>query len=170
VFSAVVDEATSSMQRRLVDSGLFQSVSLSYLTLDHAGPISLFARTTPDNVVRALSELGVELYLFGDPAYFDAEDLAAAKKTLRVDAAIGRESVSSAAHELADYWAVAGLAYDEAYEDGLQSVTVDDVRSYLDRYIVGRPKVIAAVATADIKVPLASAINEIVRRWPQPSR
>ncbi len=167
VFSTIFNEAVSGTQRRLVDSGLFQSVSISYQTLEHVGPIRLIARTTPDRIARALTELGVELSLFDDPAFFDEADLDMAKKALLVGSAIRRESGTSAAHTLADLWAIGGLDYYRGYEAGLQAVTSADIRAYLDRYLIGRPRVVAVLATAELSTRLAPVIHEVVRRqWP----
>jgi zinc protease len=168
VFSTIFNQSISGAQRRLVDSGVFQAVSLGYQTLEHVGPIGLTARTTPDRIARALTELGVELALLADPDYFGENELTAAKRALLVESAIGRESITSAAHTLATFWAVGGLDYYMGYEDGLQAVTVSDVRAYVDRYLVGRPRVIALAATEELSAQLAPAIHPFVQsRWPQ---
>lgn len=169
VFSTMFNQAISGAQQRLVDSGIFQGATFGYQTLDHVGPIVLTARTTPDRIARALLELGLELSLLSDPTYFGETDLVAAKRALLVDAAIGRESGASAAHTLAAFWSVGGLDYYRAYEEGLQAVTIDDVRAYVDRYLVGRPRVIALLATDELTAQLAPVIHDVVRaRWPAP--
>ncbi|HUF76034.1 MAG TPA: pitrilysin family protein [Longimicrobiales bacterium] len=168
VFSTMFNQSISGTQRRLVDSGIFQSVSLGYQTLEHVGPVVLTARATPERIARALLELGLELSLLSDTTYFGEADLAAAKRSLLVDAAIGRESSTSAAHTLASFWAVGGLAYYLGYEEGLQAVTTADIRAYLDRYLSGRPRVIALLATDELTTQLAPVIHDVVRsRWPQ---
>ena len=166
VFSTIFNQSISGAQRRLVDTGIFQSVSLGYQTLEHVGPIVLTARTTPDRIARAIVELGLELALLADPTYVGDDDLTAAKRSLLVGSAIGRESVTSAAHTLAAFWAVGGLDYYAGYEEGLQAVTAADVRRYMDRYLLGRPRVIALLATDELTVQLSPVIHEVVRsRW-----
>jgi predicted Zn-dependent peptidase len=127
----------------------------------------LRARTNPDEIVRALTELGVELALFSDPTYFDEEDLEAAKRALRVESAVGREVAATEAHALANLWAVGGLDYYRTYEQGLQDVTLEDVRAYVDRYLVEQPRVIASLATEELVDPLAAALGPIVAAWPR---
>jgi len=168
VFSQMFNQATSGAQGRLVDTGIFQAASMGYTPLDYVGPVQLRARTTPEQVVKALTEVGVEMALFTDPTYFDAEDLEAAKRALRVDAAIDREVVTSAAHDLADYWAIGGLDYYRGYESGIQAVTLSDVRAYVDRYLVGKPRVIAVLATQELMGPLSQALRPFVDAWPRP--
>jgi predicted Zn-dependent peptidase len=121
-------------------------------------------------LVRALTELGVELALFSDPTYFDESDLEAAKLALRLDAAVEREVVASAAHILADAWAVGGLEYYLGYERGIQAVTLEDVRAYVDRYLVDQPRVIAVLATQELMQPLGRAIGPFVAAWPRAGR
>ena len=167
VFSEIFNQATSGSRQRLVDTGVFQAVTLGYQTLEHVGPIRLSARTTAGMLGRGLTSLGAELARFGNPDYFDEDDLAAAKRHLLVGHAIAKESVPSAAHTLAYFWAVAGLDYYLAYEQGLQDVTMADVRAYVDRYILDRPKVVAALVTAELASPLESTIGDIVGQWPR---
>jgi predicted Zn-dependent peptidase len=125
------------------------------------------ARTTPEQITSALSALGLELALLGGPTYFDEGDVEAAKKALRVAGAIARESGPSAAHTLAAYWAVGGLDYYRGYEDGLQAVTVEDVRAYVDRYLAGQPRVIAVIATEELMAPLTAVFGQYVAAWPR---
>jgi len=165
VFSQMFNQATSRAQRRLVDSGVFQLVTMRYTTLEHVGPVSLRARTTPGQVWTALEALGLELAALSDPLSFTEEDLGSAKRTLRVEAAAARESVSDAAHLVADLWAVAGLDFYRAYERGLQAVTLADVRAYVGRYLAGEPRVVAALATEELVGPLRAELDGIVRRW-----
>jgi zinc protease len=170
VFSRMFNLATSGAQSRLVDTGIFQSVGMGYSPLDYVGPVSMRARTTPDQLVRALTELGVELALFSDANYFDEAHLEAAKRALRLDAAVEREVVSSAAHILADAWAVGGLDYYLGYERGIQAITLEDVRAYVDRYLVGQPRVIAVLATEELIEPLSQALEPFVAAWPRAGR
>ncbi len=170
VFSEIFNQATSDSQRRLIDTGVFQAVSLGYQTLEHVGPIRLSARTTGEALGSALIALGAELARFGSPDYFDEDDLAAAKRRLLVGHAIAKESVPSAAHTIAYFWAVAGLDYYLAYEQGVQDVTMAEVRAYVDRYILDEPKVVAVLVPAELASPLESTINDSVGQWPSTPR
>ncbi|MGD8288532.1 MAG: pitrilysin family protein [Gemmatimonadota bacterium] len=167
VFSQMFNQINSGAQGRLVDTGVFQLVTMGYRTLQNVGPVSMRARTTPEQIVRALTELGVELALFSDPTYFDEDDLEAAKRALRFESAVRREVAATAAHSLADMWAIGGLDYYRTYEQGLQEITLEDVRAYVDRYLVGQPRVISAMATEELIAPLSTALGQIVAQWPR---
>jgi zinc protease len=162
LFASITNQPTSGMQQRLVSTGVFQSVSLGYRTLNYVGPVTLIARTTPGMLGPAITALGAEIALMGDPDYFDGDDLLAAQRSSRVGGAIARESVASAAHGLADAWAVWGLEHYLTEEP----VGVTDIRTFLDRYILDRPKVVALLGTAEIAEGLGSMINDIVAQWP----
>ena len=57
----ILNDPSSWMQHKLVDSGLFQSVQFSYRTLNEAGPITVYAKTTSSGAVPALTALVREL-------------------------------------------------------------------------------------------------------------
>lgn len=167
VFSQMLNQMNSGAQARLVDTGVFQLVTMGYRTLQNVGPVTLRARTTPEQIVRALTELGVELALFSDPTYFGEKDLEAAKRALRLESAVRREVAATAAHSLADMWAIGGLDYYRTYEEGLQEVTLEDVRAYVDRYLLGQHRVVSAMATEELMGPLSTALGQIVAQWPR---
>jgi zinc protease len=166
VFSSLVNRSGSPTQRRLVDTGILQGVTLAYRPQEYVGPIQLVARTTPQMLGRALMELGVELWLLGDPDYFDEYHLGAAKNDFRLDRALVDESVVDAGHTIASHWAMGGLDYHSTYDRGLHDVTATGVRAFVQRYIVGAPRVIAVLASPEIAESLAPILPQVVARWP----
>jgi zinc protease len=80
VFSDLLNSPTSRMHRRLVDTGLFQSLGVNYLTLDHVGPITISGETTPGHVREALTALEKEIALLGDSDYFSSAELEPIKR------------------------------------------------------------------------------------------
>jgi zinc protease len=75
VFSDAINQSVSTFQRRLVDSGLFQSVGFNYYTLDQVGPISVLGQTTPDKLKEALAALDKEIGQLADPGYITRDQL-----------------------------------------------------------------------------------------------
>ena len=141
VFSDLVNQPGSGFHQRLIDSGLFQSVAINYYTLNHVGPISIFGQTTPQKLQRALSALEAEIARFGDPNYFSRQELEAVKIQRIVSSAFGRERASSLAQTIGFWWSVASLEYYMGYVDNMANQTASDLKSYADRYIVGKPRV-----------------------------
>ena len=50
VFSDVLNQPESTLQKKLVDTGLWQSIGVNYYTLDHVGPITISGQTTPEKL------------------------------------------------------------------------------------------------------------------------
>ncbi|MEO8946054.1 MAG: pitrilysin family protein [Gemmatimonadaceae bacterium] len=141
VFSDLLSDPRSRFQQRLVDSGLWQGVTVNYYTLNHTGPISISGQTSPEKLRPALAALDSEIKKLDDPKYFDADDLKAAQAHRAVTSAFGREQASDFAHTLGFWWSVASLEYYMGYVDNMARQTTADLRAYADKYIVGKPRI-----------------------------
>ena len=141
VFSDLVNQPGSGFHQRLIDSGLFQSLGVNYYTLDHVGPISIIGQTTARQLKPALAALEAEISRFSEPSYFTTAELEAVKAQRIVSSAFGRERASSFAQTIGFWWSVASLEYYMGYVDNMASQTAKDLKSYVDRYIVGKPRV-----------------------------
>ena len=88
VFSDVLNQPNSTLQKKLVDTGLWQSIGVNYYTLDHVGPITISGQTTPDKLKSALAALDAEIQRFTDPGYISKPRArgseSAARRELRV--------------------------------------------------------------------------------------
>jgi zinc protease len=149
VFSDVLNDPASDFQRRLVDSGLWQGVTVNYYTLNHVGPITISGQTTPDRLKAALAALDAELQKVGDPAYFSAEALQAAKAQRAVSSAFGAERASGLAHTIGFWWSVADVDYFLGYVDNMAKRTPADLVRYAQTYILGKPRVTGVLLSPD---------------------
>lgn len=165
VFSSLVNQPTSSMQRRLVDSGLFRSVWLNYQTLNHVGPITLTATTDTESYQRAVFALQDEMRRFSSPDYFSDEELAIAKKRQMVASALEFESPSGLASTIGWWWSVAGLDYYRDYADRLAEQSREDLQRYIARYVTGRPKVIGLLVDPAQRRTITPAIEATMAGW-----
>ena len=145
VFSDVLNQPGSRFQRRLVDSGLFQSIGISYYTLNHVGPITIEGETTPDHLVAALAALRDEIQHVTDSTYISPAELSAPKQQRIAGTMFGLERASGFAHQLGFWWAVTGLDYFFDYVDNMARQTPADLRSYAAKYIVGHPHVVGVL-------------------------
>ena len=141
VFSDVLNQPNSGFQRRLVDSGLFQSLGVNYYTLNQVGPISISGQTTPDKLRDALAALEKEVAQFNESGYFGADELQPVKQQRIVGTAMGLERASSFSHTIGFWWSVASLEYYMGYVDNMARQTPADLRDYAARYIIGKPRV-----------------------------
>lgn len=141
VFSDVLNQPNSRLQRKLVDSGLFESLGVNYYTLNHVGPITISGEASPGRVREAITALEAEIQSFADSGYFSAADLEPVKRQRITGTMFGLERASGFAHQLGFWWAVTGLNYYLGYVDAMARETVPDLQRYARRYIVGKPHV-----------------------------
>ncbi len=165
VFSSIVNNRTSGMRERLVDSGLFQRVSMSYLTRAHVGPVSLEGVTTADRLVEASAALRAEVARFGEPDYVTGEGLAIAKKQREVDWAMAMETPSGLAFFVGEFWSVAGLGYLRGYLDGMEAVQAADIHRYVSTYLDGKPWVVGIMASSATRRELGARFEAAMAPW-----
>lgn len=165
LFSGIVNQPVSGTQRRLVETGLFQSVSMSYTTRRFIGPIALVARTTPQRAVAAASALGVELRRLSTPEYFTDEDLAFAQKQQRVFRAFEQERSLNMAAIIAGYWTSADLPYITAYQDSLEARTAADVRAFTDAFIKGKGYAVTVMLSPEALTDVGPRLRTSLNAW-----
>ncbi|HEX7938352.1 MAG TPA: pitrilysin family protein [Gemmatimonadaceae bacterium] len=168
VFSGLVNQRVSATQKRLVDAGILDDISLSYETLRDVGPIDLYARTSPDRAAAAAEAIGEELALLVKPDYFGAEDLTLAKKWQAVSTLRGNERAASAADAIASLWGSADLAYYRTYDAKMASQTADDVHSYVAKYIAGKPLAVIVRMPSDAWNQYGVSVQRALGAWGKP--
>lgn len=163
VFSDVLNNPGSAFQRRLVDSGLWQAVGVNYYTLNHTGPITISGQTTPEKLKAALAALETEMARFADPAYFPADELAAAKARRTVGSAMGAERASGLAQTIGFWWSVADVEYFMGYVDNMARQTPADLVRYARGYIVGKPRVTGVLLSPQAKLRSGVTVDDLRR-------
>jgi zinc protease len=149
VLSAILNKRTSALSKRLVDSGLAYFASLSYYTLAHTGPISLFLQVDPAKAVDAKRALLEEITKMGDSAYVTPQELADAQTELGIQALYEREQTSEWAHTIGFWWSVASLDYYRNYVPNMQRISRGDLAQYARTYLVGKPYVVGLMMNPD---------------------
>ena len=147
VLSFILSQRTSKFYKNLVESGLTYGVQFQYQTLNHKGPIVLFAQTSAENFERCRSAIMDELKKMGDPGYFTDEQLENAKTILAIEEQYGRERPSEYSHTVGFWWASAGLDYYLNYVDNLKKATRQDIAQYLNTYVNGQPYVMGVLSS-----------------------
>jgi zinc protease len=151
VFSDVLNQPGSRFQRKLVDSGLWQSLGVNYYTLNQVGPITISGEVAPEKLRPALAALHRELADVVKPGYITSDAVDGVKRTRIVGTMESLERSSGFAHQLGFWWAVTGLDYFFGYVDTMGKQTPDDLRSYAARYIVGKPHVTGVLLSPDTR-------------------
>jgi zinc protease len=168
VFSDVLNQPGSRFQRRLVDSGLFESITVNYYTLNHVGPITIAGETSPEHFSEAIKALRDEIAKLGDTTYFSDDDLAAIKRRRIVGTELGLERASGFAHQLGFWWAVTGLDYFYGYVDTMANQHRSDLTAYANKYIVGKPHVAGVLLSPDNRRVLGVTPRTLLGTGPQP--
>ena len=148
VYSDVLNNDQSRFQRKLVDTGLWQSVIVNYYTLNNIGPITVSGQTTPDKFREAMAALYSELNQSVKAGYFTQDELEATKANRAVSTAFGLERSSESSHTIGFWWSVSGLEYYMKYNDEMARRTAVDLREYANKYIIGKPHVVGVMMTA----------------------
>jgi zinc protease len=159
VLSFILAQKTSEYQKNIVESGLAYGSSFGYYTLNHTGPITLFAQTSSekfDDVQKAVFE---EIKKMTRDDYFTDEQLENAKTILAINEEFGRQQPSSFAHNVGFWWAVAGLDYYMNYIDNLKKVTRQDIKEYLEKYVIDKPYVMGILTSPEQKETVELAIK-----------
>ncbi len=151
VFSYIISQPNSRLQRKLVDSGLAASAGLGYYTQRNVGPINFLIVTRPENAKKALAAAYVEIADFTRPDYFTDEELESAKTIMESNDLFEREKASEYAHILGFWWSSTGIEYFRGYHGKLRAVTRADINRYIKTYIHGKNHVGIALASPDAK-------------------
>jgi len=158
VFSYIVGQSDSRLQRNLVDSGLASAVGVNYYTQRNVGPITVLIVTTPEKAKAALKAVYDEIALWASPNYFSDEELDASKSTLQSRDLFDREEASEYAHTLGFWWSSTGIDYFRGYQKNLNSTTRADINRYVTTYILGKPHIGLAMLSDEAKT--ASKLTE----------
>ncbi|HSU96325.1 MAG TPA: pitrilysin family protein [Gemmatimonadaceae bacterium] len=161
VFSDLLNDPRSRFQQRLVDSGLWQGVTVNYYTLNHTGPITISGQTSPEKLRPALAALDSEIRKLDDPTYFDPDELKAVQAHRAVTSAFGREQASAFAHTLGFWWSVASLEYYMGYVDNMARQSTADLRAYADKYIVGKPRITGVLISPEGRQQIHLTADEL---------
>jgi zinc protease len=164
VFSDVLNQDGSRFKRKLVDSGLFQSIQVHYYTLNHTGPITILGETTPEKLRPALAALELELERVDDPDYYTAAEIETVTRRRIADTMFQLERSSGFAHQVAFWWSVTGLDYFLGYVDAMSRQTPAELRAYARKYIVGQPHVTGVLVSPQIRRQLGLTEEELAGR------
>jgi zinc protease len=165
LFASAVNQPLSGTQRRLVESGLFQSLQMDYLPRRFIGPISIFARTTPERAVAAASALGQELRRLTAPDYVSEEDVSFARKRQRVFDAFVEETSVGVASVIASGWAAADMQYVITENDSVASRSPAELRQFVDTYLKGKNFTVTVLLSTEAQAEVGTRLRTSLNAW-----
>ena len=161
VFSDVLNQPGSRFQRKLVDSGQWQALSVNYYTLNQVGPITISGEVAPARLREAIAALDHELREVVKPGYITAEAVEGVKRTRIVGTMESLERTSGFTHQLGFWWSVTGLDYFFGYVDTMGRQTPRDLERYAARYIVGKPHVTGVLLAPETRRAITLTESEL---------
>lgn len=150
VFSYILSQGTSELQRQLVDSGLALQAYVSYHTQRYTGPISFTVVTQQGKEAEVIEAMNRELARFADPAYFSDQQLSTAKTLLSVSDLTTQQSTLDLAHTLSFWWCSADVDYYLNYLANLEKVSREDVQRFVERWIQGQPRATVLLTSPEV--------------------
>jgi len=155
VFSTIVGLNSSKLQQALVDKGLATYVQVGYTTTKYVGPIDIFIQPNPSKLKECYTELMNQISQFGNAGYYTDEQLKDAKAILIRNSVYAKEKPSSLPSQVSYTWCSTSL---DSYTDtdaNYQKVTRQDIATYVNKYIAGKPMVAGLI----IKPELSKQLN-----------
>lgn len=149
VFSYIVEQPNSRLQRTLIDTGLAVSLSVHYYTQRNVGPIRITLVTAPEKAKAAVAALYKEIGQFNSPNYYSDEELANAKTLLEAEDLFRREKLSEYTHSLGFWWSSTGMDYYRGYYKNLRAVSRTDINRYISTYIQNKPHITVALISEE---------------------
>ncbi len=151
VFSFILSQRASKLQKDLIDSGLAFNVGVNYSTNKYVGPIQIFLVPNPTKIKEAMAKLEEHIAMWDSDDYFTDEQMETAKTLLAISDAYGKEQTSQFLHTVTYWWASASIDYYTDYVANLNKVTRKDIKKYVDTYIKDKPKVIGILLSPAMK-------------------
>jgi len=145
------------MQQALIDKGLASSVSIEYSTAKYVGPVTIFVVPNPNKIKECYTELMNQISMFDNPDYYTDDQLADAKAILLRDDIRAKEKPSSLPSQLSFDWCSTSLNYYTDNTDDYQKVTRDDIKRYLEAYLLNKPFVAGMIIAPDLNKTVNAA-------------
>lgn len=162
VFSYIVQQPDSRLQRAMIDSGLSVSAGVHYYTQKNVGPIRITLITSPDKAKAAVNKLYSEIAQFSDPAYFTDAELENAKTLLEAEDLFRREKLSDYTHTISFWWSTTGVDYYRGYHKNLRAVTRADIARYITNYIQNKPRIGMALISEEQQAAAKLTTDDLV--------
>lgn len=141
VFTTMLSQQSSRLQKALVESGLAYQVNVFYSTEKYTGPINILMVPNPQHMKQAMDVLNKEMADWSKPDYFTDEQLQRAKEMLEIEDLYGKEQVTNYMHNVSFAWATSSLEYFANYVDNIKKVSRQDIESFLRDYIIAKPSI-----------------------------
>jgi zinc protease len=151
VFSYIINQNSSKINKALIQSGLASSLHIDYLTCKYVGPISMVIIPNPDKLKECVEEIKRQIDLMDGDDYFTAEQIETSRRMLEIKKIREEEITTSYVHILSFWWTAASINYSLGYNDNLKKVTKEELKRYVNRYIKNKPYCAGLLLNPDLR-------------------
>lgn len=135
----LLENKNSKFYKKFIESGKWLSGSYGMSTASF-NPTSYVYLTLKSNTVdQAITDVLAEIKEWSKEGYFSQEDLDRTKKQLTINFKVSGDNLDEFSSSLTYYTKSVGPYYYKNYLDGLQQVTLKDVREYVNQWLVDQP-------------------------------
>ena len=160
----LLNQPTSRFYHNLIDSGLVTSASGNYDNAGNAGTIDFYLRSPKEKTEQALETLREEIRAMARPGYFTSEEVEIAKGIAADQQLFARDNFHSFTIGVtAQWWSMASLGYYLDFDNNVMHVTPEQLRSFVERYMIGKPFILGVGAERPVLDQLK--ITEEALRW-----
>jgi zinc protease len=145
VLIGLVNHSLSPFIKRYMDSGLTFGASFSYATQSQAGELGISAFVSATQYSKFREELSKETARWAEKDAFSQEMLEDVRRSLVVQRAFEENRPSEYVKSLAYWWAITDLPFYDQYISELQKVTLEEVRGFVERYLLDKKPVVAVL-------------------------
>ncbi len=141
VLISLLNQRTGKFYKKYIDSGLTFGAGLGYFTQSRGAEVNIFGMTDTKNALTVKKMLQEEPKEWLKKDYFTESQLEDVRRSLLVSHKYEVNKPSEYIKTLGFWWAVTGLDYYRDYIPSLQAITLNDVRSFVQRYLIDKPSV-----------------------------
>jgi zinc protease len=163
VFSTITGMNSSKLQQALVDKGLATSVAVSHDVTRYIGAVEIDVTPNPNKLKECYDELMHQVAMWDRADYFTDEQLKDAKAIMLRRDQYSKEKPSRLPGQLSNAWASTSFNFYTDKIDDYQKVTRDDIKKYLDTYVVGKPMVGGLILSPDLNKTANAASFFVVK-------
>jgi zinc protease len=151
LIATMLRQPTSRFYHRLIDSGVATDMSVAYRNARNTGEYIFDVDVNPDKARQALTILKEEIKAMARPGYFTAEEIAIGKKIINDRSIFEQDNPQSfTIGTTARWWSMAGLDYYRNFPGNVQRMTEQELTTFVNTYLAGRPFVLGVGARKNI--------------------
>jgi len=151
IFSYILNQNSSKLNKALVQSGLATGVNIGYLTLAHTGPIILTVVPNPSKIKECLAEVKKQVTQWDMDDYLTNDQILAAKLKLEVKKARQEEVTTDYVETISFWWSAASLDYLMGYNDNMNKIGRPELKAYVQKYIKNKPYCAGLLVSPELK-------------------